>query len=598
MKKYKKLLLTIAVFIGTLGAFTSCDMDVVPTEGVGSGTFWTGPSQASMFLNSVYAAGVPNPVSLLYHDTYTDDVWCQYDWESLGMYYMQNTLSPVLMSEYYGNKGGADYNFETITRANELLNNIDNAVFPDNALKERMKAEARFLKAVSYMGMTIALGDAPIFMEVPNAAENLFERNPASEVRAFVLSELEAVANILPPSYAGGTYNEKGRATSYAAWAYLARAALLFEDYPLAERAARQVMAGPFDLFTISSLTPEQELEASEIDLYIDYAAHGIDRDRFIRGIFSYEELWQIEHASPDNPEYVFSREYADNVSGQENGVTFTNIRTNQMGGWGSITPTQELVNAYWSVSGDDPTVLTPTQRTAAYNQIMAEFEASGMSFAGFCAEKVADGTIKDYDFLQEFRNRDARLYASILFPFKAWFQTEQGTNYYFRWFFDSTNESDTGYAFRKITAHRRSSSNDGNGAADYPNFRFAEVLLIFAEAHTRNTGYDGEVVTALNRLRDRVGMPGVPSSFASREAAIDFILKESRIELAGEGIRSRHVIRLDESYWNNAFNNKNIYDLYGNLIVTTKWDSRMRLRPLRANAMERNKLLVQNPGY
>lgn len=596
MKKYKKSILSIAVFLGTIGGFTSCDMDVAPTEKVSSVTFWKSANEASLFLNAIYSSGVPGMG--VYLDTYTEDVFCQYEWESRGASYMQNSSTSDIMAEYYGNKGGGDYDFTCISRCNELLTNIDQCQM-DATLKERMKAEARFFRAIEYLTMTVALGDAPIFEEVLDPNQKEFERNPASEVRAFVMKELEEVAGILPVSYSGGTYNEKARVTRYAAWAFLSRAALLFEDYTTAERAAREVMAGPFSLFKITSLTPAQEAEAKEIDLYVDYAANGIDRDKFIKGIFSYEELWQAEYAGVTNPEYVLTREYADNVKGQEDGSRFTNLRTNQMGGWASITPTQQLVNAYWTVKGEDPTVSTPADRTKAYEKILADLAASGLTHGAFSAAKVADGSIASYDFIKEYRNRDARMYASILFPFKGWFQTEKGTNFYFQTFLPGAkNESLTGYGFRKITAQEESSSGEGNSAADFPSYRFAETLLTFAEAHTRNTGYDAEVVSALNQIRDRVGMPAVPASFPSKDAAIDFILKEKRIELAGEGNRSRDVVRLDESYWRNAWNNVELFDLYGNSYIKLQWDSRMRLRPMRADALMRNKLLEQNPGY
>lgn len=77
----------------------------------------------------------------------------------------------------------------------------------------------------------------------------------------------------------------------------------------------------------------------------------------------------------------------------------------------------------------------------------------------------------------------------------------------------------------------------------DYPCIRYAEVLLIFAEAHTQTTGFDGQTQAALNQLRDRCGMPNVPTSLG-KEDGLALIKNERRIELAGEGLRSDDLSR------------------------------------------------------
>ena len=99
--------------------------------------------------------------------------------------------------------------------------------------------------------------------------------------------------------------------TKYAALAVKARAALYFGDYPTAEAAAKEIMdKGGFSLFQVSELTEAQKKEAEEMELYIDFDKYGIDRDKFMKGMFSYESLWHTENGNPDNPEYVMTRQY------------------------------------------------------------------------------------------------------------------------------------------------------------------------------------------------------------------------------------------------------------------------------------------------
>ena len=68
--------------------------------------------------------------------------------------------------------------------------------------------------------------------------------------------------------------------------------------------------------------------------------------------------------------------------------------------------------------------------------------------------------------------------------------------------------------------------------------------MLIYAEAHTHTAGFDSQTQAALNELRDRCGMPDVPTVMPSKEAALDFVRNERRIELAAEGQRYDDIRR------------------------------------------------------
>ena len=67
--------------------------------------------------------------------------------------------------------------------------------------------------------------------------------------------------------------------------------------------------------------------------------------------------------------------------------------------------------------------------------------------------------------------------------------------------------------------------------------------MLIYAEAHTHTAGFDSQTQAALNELRDRCGMPDVPTSL-SKEEGLELIANERRIELAAEGFRSDDMYR------------------------------------------------------
>src|SRR5690606_29275978 len=72
---------------------------------------------------------------------------------------------------------------------------------------------------------------------------------------------------------------------------------------------------------------------------------------------------------------------------------------------------------------------------------------------------------------------------------------------------------------------------------------RYAEVLLIYAEAKARAGQVDASVYTALNKIRRRVGMPVIEETTGGEEL-IYAIARERRHELSGEGQRLSDIRR------------------------------------------------------
>ncbi|MGM9793217.1 MAG: RagB/SusD family nutrient uptake outer membrane protein [Candidatus Cryptobacteroides sp.] len=80
----------------------------------------------------------------------------------------------------------------------------------------------------------------------------------------------------------------------------------------------------------------------------------------------------------------------------------------------------------------------------------------------------------------------------------------------------------------------------------DIPLARWADVLLMFAELDTRkNNAVSPEAVAAVDKVRDRAGLEGLPAAkTASVEAFLDAILMERGHEFFFEGFRKIDLIR------------------------------------------------------
>lgn len=101
-----------------------------------------------------------------------------------------------------------------------------------------------------------------------------------------------------------------------------------------------------------------------------------------------------------------------------------------------------------------------------------------------------------------------------------------------------------TGFYNRKYIA-RQGDSNIGDQNLTNPNnyraIRYADVLLMAAEAHNRGGGSDVTAQQYLNEVRSRAGLDPIT---ATGSALTDAIYQERRWELAGEGLHFFDLVR------------------------------------------------------
>ena len=85
---------------------------------------------------------------------------------------------------------------------------------------------------------------------------------------------------------------------------------------------------------------------------------------------------------------------------------------------------------------------------------------------------------------------------------------------------------------------------DDLTSPLNYKVIRYADVLLMAAEAHNRN-GSDGPALLYLNEVRQRVGMPTISSGGAQ---LTEDIWNERRLELSCEGLRFFDLVRTGQA--------------------------------------------------
>ncbi len=153
------------------------------------------------------------------------------------------------------------------------------------------------------------------------------------------------------------------------------------------------------------------------------------------------------------------------------------------------------------------------------------------------------------------------------------------------------------GKFWRNAGEHR---GDGGRSDNNYVAFRYAEVLLIAAEALNEIGGSEGEILAYLNEIRARArNWAGTPTNFPedvatglSQADLRDLILDERRLELAFEFKRWYDIKR--RQLGEQVFKGPNSLEPHEN------FDSgRDYLLPLPQDELDRNSnLLPQNPGY
>ena len=136
----------------------------------------------------------------------------------------------------------------------------------------------------------------------------------------------------------------------------------------------------------------------------------------------------------------------------------------------------------------------------------------------------------------------------------------------------------------------------------DYSVFRYADVLLMKAEALWRKSGSatDAAALALVNQIRTRAGLTGLASlngklSFDLAGPVVNGgeLFNERGREMFGEHYRRQDLIRW--GFWSSNAKWTLLYKNPGDVI---KSDPYLSLFPINRTKLAANPNLVQNPGY
>ena len=382
-----------------------------------------------------------------------------------------------------------------IARANAVINEAPDATIAE-ALKKRLIAEARFLRAVYYFHLVTFYGGVPI-VEAQISGVNDAGLKPArsteEEVWAFIEQDLTVALQDLPlrEDYSDA---EVGRATRGAAAGFLGKAHLYQQKY----EAARDIFA---------------RLIASEFGTY-DLVAN-------------YED--NFTDVNENNEESVFEIQFSDlgggvwagDDSGQGSETTYLGTEFGPKH-FGNSYPSDE-VNAFFDAHPEDSirrvyTIARPGDQWGSWDTVQVSQWNARIPNAGGNS---------------------------------AWRKWNLGND----------------------EVRLKSQSN-------YRLMRFADVLLMFAEAENEVNGPTAAAYDAINRVRARAMVPPLPAGLSADEF-FRALQDERRLEMTFELTRYFDLVRWGEGEQMSGFD-----------------PARNRYFPLPQNELDLNPNLEQNPNW
>lgn len=210
-------------------------------------------------------------------------------------------------------------------------------------------------------------------------------------------------------------------------------------------------------------------------------------------------------------------------------------------------------------------------------------------------AYETRDGSSIDYsdpENYSQYKNRDYRLDATIIrhgatFNGRIWNEDFPG---YFK--------SQTGYVLRKYVMDTEDQTivKRFDGPNNFILIRYADVLLMYAEAKNELSGPDQSVYSAINYIRERAGLQPLNPGLGQSEMR-EKIRHERMVELAFEGLYYSDIRRWGIAEDN--IQNNQPYTSDGDLVVERTFDpAKHYLLPIPQTEIDNVPTLEQNPGW
>jgi starch-binding outer membrane protein, SusD/RagB family len=468
-------------------------LDLKPNNDISDASFWKTPDQfklaANEFYTYLYSWGGPRS------DFHADLVTTEY----------RNTVSngTYIISQTDANGTSWNTGYSKIRNINYLLEKAKEYSNPEEINK--YVAEARFFRAFIYFDLLQQFGGVVIVdhLLTPGSPELYSPQNSRDDVINFILDDLNAAIPELPYESNIET-SDKGRISRGAADAFLSRVTL----YEGTWQKFRGNVTRANILLDSCINASNRVITRGEYELFKP-AELG---DSALKYLFILED----EKSNPagitksSNKEFIINNRYSYDLRQARRGITHTY-------GHYLYWPLKKFVDMYLCQDG------LPIEKSSL--------------FLGYTTQK------------SEYLNRDNRMRYTLMIDGEYYWDNDRAR---ITWSGDPIDIANSlglfngrqaaGYQNQKFASERK--FLDMEEGYDYGVLRYAEVLLIYAEAVFERNGYisDIDLNKSINLVRNRVNlaMPRLSNNFVASNG-LDMrteIRRERTVELFLEGFR------------------------------------------------------------
>lgn len=548
-------------------------LDISPQDRIPETAVWVDESLVRAYHNELYNA-IPHGFGIHLYSKLTDEAVNTVAAGQGPELYKLNIMDPDNITRgnnetnnwiYYWNRA-----YTYLRKVNLFLDQMSAADAIQFADKNRLVAEAKFLRAIIYFNLIERYGGVPIVTDWYELKDNgtvKFKRNTFDECVAFIQKDIDEALPDLPASYASSNANF-GRATKDASYALLSRVYLY--------------AASP--LFNPTHDNAKWQKAADAAAVFVNNADRGF-------ALYSdYKKLFNQNDPKHQN-EYIFARMFttATSHSAPPNNL---GRRYGAYGGWwASNGPSQALVDDYDMINGE-PAFTWTGNNTKIVNP------ASG------------------YNPNRPYYNRDPRFEATVIHDstiyqgtlLEMWVSPNGNQFGYDSWKQSSDNPRSS-YWMGKFMPEAQNISFAERYTQPWPIFRLAEIYLNYAEAMFE-LGDENKCREFINKVRARasVNMPPIPNTVTG-EALRQRLYNERRIELAFEGhrffdirrwkiatiVENRPVFGMD--IIKTLPNGPTVYTPV-QILQKNQYVDKMDLMPIERAEIQRNPELTQTPGW
>jgi hypothetical protein len=595
-----KQILKIFIIILIVGLTNSCQKDFLqldPLSDYSDAAVWNDPALIETFVNNIYRNALGFPFSIERLSDYVDESHFTPDWDVTNfnkclmtsdglMGWQVDWATPHTLHYRWGPL------YSNVRACNIFFQKTAGVDFGINQDRvDEMTGEVYFLRAYTYHYLAALYGGVPIITE-PYGLDDEFEvaRNTYEETINFIISDINTAAGMLPQVWDG---DNAGRATEGAALQLKART-LLYAASDLHENMSDYApgFSNPELLgYTGGSQTARWQAAKDAAKAVMDLGIYDLVNkdpapgDDIAQGFIDYFISYGYE--DEDILLQYFTPKTNEDWDGYNPALY---CGPNGYHNWGNNVPLGELVDEYEFADGTKFDWNNPAHAADPYTG----------------RERPSD--VQDIDPWNKIQVGQVYNLAGDLIvpgvdtrsgPIEDWNGGKSG--YYVKKFVDKT--VDPQYVKQDVP---------------FRHFRYAETLLDYAEACIE-LGEDDEAKTYLNMIRKRAGQPDITSTGAQ---LMEDYRHERRVEMAYEDQRfwdvRRWVIgpeayhqthRVDVRYeTDQPATNYRQPDgsTWGDPIYSEAelggdaraWLDKAYFFPIMRDELNKNPLLIQNPGY